>query len=113
VTRVASAAVAAAPLSASLFCGNTIHMAQPAMTIATASSKASLALELPDDHPAIRITAPSTDGARRLPPRARKKPYGLNRTASLTTAAVGFAACHQSPKAELVSCHLDNIAAAA
>jgi hypothetical protein len=88
-------------------------MAHPAMTMATAGSKASLALELPDDHPAIRITAPSTDGARRLPCRARKKalrpePYGfahdcrcrIRRLPSIAQGRNGFS-------------HLDNIAAAA
>src|SRR5213076_2725036 len=103
VTRVGDVAVEWP--SASLACGSISHMAQPAM--AMAGSTASRASDFPNDHPAILIAVPS-------PVPRMKKPYGR----------FPYCFCHdhrctdpaarqQSPKAEMVSCHLDNIAAAA
>jgi catechol 2,3-dioxygenase-like lactoylglutathione lyase family enzyme len=87
-------------------------MAQPA--IAMAGSAASRASDFPNDHPAILIavSSPASPGDCRA---AHEKsptgvfPYGLCHDRRCTDPA----ARQQSPKAEMVSCHLDNIAAAA
>jgi hypothetical protein len=85
-------------------------MAQPAMAMA-AGSTASRASDLPNDHPAILIAVPSP-GSTIAAPRTKKPygrfPYGFCHDRRCTDPV----ARQQSPSAEMVSCHLDNIAAA-
>jgi lactoylglutathione lyase len=75
--------------------------------MAMAGNTASRASDFPNDHPATLIAVPSPV------PRMKKPygrfPYGFCHDRRCTDPA----ARQQSPKAQLVSCHLDNIAAAA
>src|SRR5829696_1935802 len=109
-TRVTSVDVTVECPSASLACGSINHMAQPAM--AMAGSTASRASDLPNDHPAILIAVPSPAAPAIAAPRTKKPygrfPYGFCHDRRCTDPA----ARQQSPRAEMVSCHLDNIAAA-